>query len=371
MTTNWHKTGSNFPDKLYVSDIRIFKQETGIDGIAKCRDSSGNDFYLAYSSVVSSGSAPAGYLQLTKVYSDTDVEYPSINSPTNLSTNDIITSVAILTDKPWTIFGKILLSRTGTSTNPFDKYPQSYNFGGYLATDLFDYGDANSQSYIKSSNSGTDYKWSMIITSPMKSLRDFVTKSSKSGQFPVWRQNSFSWRGSVNPNDIANIKHLITNRDIIRINSIDIFDPNQKSIFCRSVINYGVTSSSAVLQKSLTKSANQISSLPAESFIVRDNSYLYDFDPNTASTNRGHCADGDLSRLFVWDNNIWTKISMKVKMKYAQLCAGDIVEIESEYINIYSEAGQLNQRHRALIIAVDFDFVDCSCNLELAILAKD
>jgi len=370
VSSNWHHSGSNFPDKLYVADIRPFEKETGEDGICKCKDSSGNEFYLAFSSAVPVGVAPAGYLQLTKVYTTSDVEYPSIKSPTNLSVGNVVTSAAILNGKPWDIFGKLLLSVNGASTNPFDKYPKSYSFGGFLAENVFDYGDASNQNYIVSSNSGTDYKWAYVVTSPWSSgIRTFLTAASNTGQWPVWRQNGISWRGCVDPESVYIVKHLITDNDIVSVSSIDIFDPNNKQVFYRSLNKYGKTSAGAELTTVLSSSSGSIGYLPAGSFNQRDNIYTYGYDPNTQQTERDHCADGDLSRLFPWDNRIWSKISLRVRLKYAQLCCGDIVELRSNYIDIFNDSNSVqNPTFRAMILAVDWNFIDSTCSLQLAIL---
>lgn len=370
VTSNWHHSGSNFPDKLYIDDIRPFQNETGEDGICKCKDTSGNEFYLAFSSAVALGTAPAGYLQLSKVYSTSDVEYPSIKSPTNLDVGNDITSAAILNGKPWNIFAKLLLSVNGATTNPFDKYPKSYSFGGFLSEDVYDYGDASNQNYIVSSNAGTDYKWAYIITAPWSSgIRSFLDAAGSCGQWPVWRQNGISWRGCVDPESVYIVKHLITDNDIVSINSIDVFDPNNKQVFYRSLVKYGKTSSSAELTKVRSSTAGSIGYLPAGSFKQRDNIYTYGYDPNTDATKRGHCADGDLERLFPWDNKIWSKISIRVRLKYAQLCCGDIIELESKYIYIFNDStSNTNPRLRAMVLAVDWNFLDSSCALELAIL---
>ena len=371
-TSNWFQSAGNFPTTIAVDDIRPFENETGETGVAHCVDvGGGNEFFIKYSST-STTSFPAGTLNLASVHTTSTVIYPSVNACQNLNTGSSITSRAVLVGKPFEIFGKILLSRSGNGVNTLDKYPTSYNFGAFLNESIFDRGDAANQSYIKSSNpSGTAYGWRYVIDRPMTNgIRNFITTAALCGQWPTWRQNSVTWRGCQDPDQAQTIAAYITTKDIIKFNNIDLFDPNNKSTFYRSKNIYGINSSSTVLSNSKSQSTGEAQHLPAESFKERDLRFVYEYNPTSAPTDRLRCSIGDINRLFVWDTHSWSKISLQVKMKYAKLTAGDIIEIKSKYLQTYTNSTIQDISYRAMVLSVDWNFLSSRCNLSIAILLK-
>ena len=371
VTANWHNTLGAFPSTISVDDIRPFKKETGETGIAKCVSSGGAEFYVVYSSVMTTV-APAGVLNLSGAHTTSSVKYPSVNACTNLNINDKITSAAILRGKPYEIFGKILLSREGNSVNSFDKYPKSYNFGAYLNESIFDIGDAANQKYIKSSAPATtNYTWGYVVNNEMSDgIRSFIDVTAKTGQWPTWRQDSITWRGCQDPDSSQFAKAYITTKDIIRITNIDIFDPNNKTTFYRSKNIYGINSSGTILSNLKSSSNGQSNFLPAQSIKQRDVRFVYGPDPNAFASDRLKCSIGDLNRMFVWDTNAWSKISLQVKMKYARLTAGDIIEVQSEYLRSFNTENPWTKSHRALVLSVDWNFISSRCNLQIAILIR-
>jgi hypothetical protein len=371
-TANWFATGTNFPTSISVDDVRPFEVETGQTGVAHCVDvGGGNEFFIKYSST-SITSSPAGTLNLASVHTTSTHIYPSVNPCANLNTGSSITSRAVLQGKPFEIFGKILLSRNGAGVNTLDKYPTSYNFGAFLNENIFDRGDAANQDYIKSSDpSGTDYAWRFIVDQPMTNgIRNFIDTAALCGQWPTWRQDSVTWRGCQDPDQAQSIQAYITTKDIIDINSIDMFDPNNKSTFYRSKNIYGINSTSTILSNSRSQTTGEAQHLPAQSFKQRDLRFVYEYNPNSAPTDRLKCSLGDLNRLFVWDTHCWSKISLQVKMKYAKLTAGDIIEVKSKFLRTYSNSNIKDVVHRAMVLSVDWNFLSSRCNLQIAILLK-
>jgi len=371
VTSNWHKTGSNFPVQISVDDIRPFQDiEHSGYRVAKV-DTGSTVFYIRYSGTVTT-SAPAGRLNLSFTHTDTTIEYPGTNACVNTNSGAKITSVGLLNGVPWRIFASILLSKNGDGTPAFDIYDPLHNFGAFFTQDVFDYGDADNQKYIQSSNeSASPYKWSYVFNSPWNNgIRTYIDTSALCGQWPTWRQNSVTWRGCQDPDQAQTISAYITTKDIIQITNIDIFDPNNKSTFYRSKNTYGLTSSNVTLTNSKSQTTGEAQTLPAESFKQRNLQFVYGYDPNTEQTDRLRCSVGDLNRLFVWDTNVWSKISLQVKMKYAKLTAGDIVEIQSEYLRTYSTSNPFTTVYRAMVLSVDWSFLSAKCNLQLAIIIK-
>ena len=367
VTSNWHQTAGNFPTTISVSDVRPFEFETSGEGVARCIDVGGVEFYIKYNAT-NVTSFPAGDIYLTSVHTISTVIYPSVNSCTNLSIGDKITSAALLTGKPQDIFAKILLSRNKTGVNSFDTYPESYSFGAWLNESLYDVGDANNQSYIQSSApSITDYKWRYVINSPT-GIRSIVDTSALCGQWPSWRQNSITWRGCQDPEKSNLIAGFIATSDIIQINNIDIFDPNQKSVYYRSKNIYGINSSSTILSNLKSSSAGENEFLPAQSIKERDLRFVYGYSPNSAPTDRLRCSIGDLNRLHVWDNRTWSKISLKVKLKFSKLTCGDIIEIQSEYLETFIVTNSWTKTFRAMVLSVDWNIQSSFCSLQIAIL---
>lgn len=368
-TTAWNESGGNFPTTIVVDDVRPFldNKEHGEKGLIRCVDSSNNEFYLTYdSATVTSGTI--GFITLSKTYTTSDQEYPSLQTCSNLAINSTIYAVALLKGKPYEIFAKLLLSRDGNNTNYFDKYPASWTYGGFLNDDMFDLGDARNQKYIKSTDeAGAPYKWDYLVSGTWSNgIREFVTQCSKTGQFPVYRQDSITWRGAQNPNTAQNIATILRDDNIISINKIDIFDPNQKNVYKRSRMIYGKTSSTTELAANQFIS-NDLQSIPALSKITRDNSYLYGYDPVTDATNRSKCALEDMQRLFNFDYNTWSKISLTLPLKYAFLSTGDIVEIQSRYINVFIDA---RYGLRGMILSHGYSIGSQKVDIQLLILGK-
>jgi len=372
ITQNWFSSGTTFPLTISVDDIRPFQDvETGGFRVAKIDNGSGLEFFVRYDSAVTT-SAPAGVLNLSFVHSTIVTVYPGINGCKNAASGSKITSVGMLNGKTWEIFAKILLSRDGQNVNTYDKYKKLSNFGAFLNTNLFDTGDADAQTYIKSSDpSSVVYEWSYVFFSAWNNgIRTFVDAAAQTGQWPTWRQNSLSWRGCQDPDQASTIAAQINDKDIISIDNIDIFDPNNKSTFYNSKNIYGLQTGGTILSNSKSQTFGEAQFLPADSFKERDLKYIYKPDPNSDATNRLRCSIGDINRLFEWDTRLWSKIKLRVKMNYAKLTAGDIVEIKSTYLTTFKNSTIPNTIYRAMVINVGWSFMSSSCTLELAILLK-
>ena len=370
ITANWFASGSSFPTTISVDDVRPFQDiENGGYRVAKITSASNVVFYVQYDSTTIT-SSPAGTLNLSFVHSTTMIVYPSTNACVNAATGSKITSVGLLNGVPYKIFAKILLSRDGNLTNVYDKYKKNHNFGAFLDTSIFDSGDAGNQSYLQSSSPSTvPYEWSYAFFAPFSNgIRQFVSTAALTGQWPTWRQNSLSWRGCQDPDQAQSISGYITDRHIISIDNIDIFDPNSKQTFYRSRSIYGLQVGATELTYHRSQTFGEAEFLPAESVNIRDTKYIYAQDPNTAAPNRRSIAGADTNRLFQWDTRLWSKIQLRVKMNYAKLTAGDIIEIKSDYIRTFRNSTVTDVTYRAMVLSVSWSFLSSSCTLEIAIL---
>ena len=336
----WLQFAGNFPAAMSVDDVRPFMDnlENGEKGLAKCVDASGNEFFVEYNSATKLG-LTNGTLAMSKIYQTTDKVYPGLNTCSDMAIGTTVTAVAVLKGKPYDIFGKLLLSVDGNGSDFFDQYPDSWNYGGVLPHDIYDVGDAKNQDYIKSTDEAANpYKWNYYIDQPWSNgIRQFIDVCSRTGQFPVYRQNAVTWRGAHNPQNTNLLQAIIRDENIIRINKIDLFDRNQTAIFKRIKIDYGQTTSTNTLSTSSTF-VSDMQTIPALSRKELDLKYVYGYDPTTQQTQRKATADGDRNRIFFFYALPSSTISLTLPLMYAGLCAGDMIEIRSKYINVFYDA---------------------------------
>jgi len=369
-TTGWNNSAGNFPTTIVLDEIRPFidNKEYGEHGLARCVVGS-DEFYITYSAATQTtpGSAQ-GYLTLSKTYTTSDKEYPSLKVCKDMPINSSVFTAALLKGKPYEIFGKLLLSRDGNNSNYYDKYPKSWTFGGYLKEDMYDLGDARNQKYIKSTSENTNpYKWDLIKTSIWSNgIREFIQNCIKTGQFPVYRQDSITWRGCRNPNNASNIAAYIRDDQMIAINRIDMFSPNQKAIYKRAKHTYGQTTGTNIESLTYTLPTDLLA-IPALSIIERDNRFTYGYSPYTEMTKRQQSAQADGQRMFPFDRRFYSKINITLPLYYAFLCVGDIVELRSQFINVFVDT---QDGLRGMVTAHSYSIGRQEVNIDLCVLGK-
>lgn len=373
-----------------VDELANFENETGEDGwclidgdatTASGQQSHGQIYATWNSKSAASG---AGTLTTTAETRAGNTIYPG--TAANLSSGQLFTDtpikpVAMLQGDPWDIMAKLLHSNLG-SGGPFDTYPASFTANGGFGSDLFDYFDAKEmRDYVRSASSvfppsfTSGYSWMIPVTDPWQSgLRTFVNLSSQTGQWPVWRQDSLSWRACI-PLNFTNLKPTmtITSQDVIAFESIELFDPNVENVYQAFKITYQLLNDTD--QVSVFNRFNSafyggvnfqptIPSLPFQSF---DNKFIYASSTQTSDdTNRDRMARGDTYRMFPWSKNLLTKIVLRVPLFYAELCAGDIVEciIDAKYISSFRGNTSFWQ-FKAMVTAINYSFQDAFCNLTI------
>jgi hypothetical protein len=371
-TGNWNTTGSApFPTAIAVDDIRGFlnhqrKFPASLElGLARCIPANTSDeFFVTYNSAVQT-SGNNGQLNITSPPTLTSNIYPSQRTTQNMPVGSEVYPAALLKDEPYRIFARLITSIDGDNLSSWDHYPKSWNFGGTLNDSIFDYGDAKNhhEEYIESS---LQYKWDYVITDPWSGgIRQFITSASNTGQWPVWRQNSITWRGAHNFNLSQNIAAQITDNEIISINRIDLYNPNQRSLYQSTTITYLTTGAGSLGVQEYT--SNDMTSLPLLATRTIDNSFIYGYDPHTEQVSRSRIADADVERLYVFDGANTTKVSLTLPLKYAHLCAGDIIFIRSKYISLRKPYTK-NLGDRAMVTAHSFSIGEQRVNIDIIYL---
>jgi|TARA_R100000479_G_scaffold175970_1_gene128484 hypothetical protein len=341
-----------FQTSLQVVSTDDFTKSTGIDGVLYC--------------VPSSGSAPF-FMHWSAKDDATDIftvsgraDHPSTASESLLHVGSEVYNAARVVGAPFSIFAQLITS-TGTGTNgPNDRLPESYGNGAPLHHSFFDVADAqNTSSYILPS-SGTFYQWDFVFNEPLSGgLRAVMDIAGNVGQWPVMRQNSFSWRGCCDPTGQSGNKpptsaHIYDD-DIISIDGVQFFDPTLSAPFLQTSITYDVSNTT----KSVVSNTDG-DYLPMNTEIERQFGTRY----STGGSNMASMASGDLDRMQIWDLFHWTKVSLRVRLRFAVLCAGDVVQLTSAFIqDISTQVGDTYNGRNGMVLEVGYNITSRSCIL--------
>lgn len=378
LTSPWNGTALS----MVVDDVQIFERESAVNGVLKVEDlHNGKTFFLEWSNATVAV-APAGTLTLSSAVA----KYPSPDSSAALltgSNNTKITNCTRLLGTPWRIMAKILQSTgsnnpAGIGTNgAYDTYPITWSAGGGFSPDIFDYSDASTMSEYVRTQSGTIYSWQIILDNEQTDgFRALTDRSSKTGQWPVWRQGAVSWRACIDPTGIRCFQHPIV---AMKINDMDIISISSHDWYSRdSGINYSQTKmvitqdwtsgSFSTTARSSAITSSRVQALPSSPIHQFDNSRTYKQSLPSVPSDMSF---GDMDRLKGWDGYTHEKLVLQTKLKYATLCAGDIVEVDSDFIYGRDEApGVTYNSKRAMITSVDFAISDQTCTLGLAVLPE-
>jgi len=310
------------------------------------------------------------------------LDYPIGNvAKTALPSGSTIEYCPWILGRPWEILGKILTS-TGTGSNgAFDKYPKHWGIGGQVDSSIFDNNDAfQNRGLIKRSDGSTHYYWNDAIEAPWANgLRDFVTYASKAGQWPVQRQGYISWRGCSDPTgETMGYEPLVKSR----INTSDIHEILSHE-FYNSSLGHHYTSTASLIKPTFlslpyTKvsstanfSANRVPTLPYLKEIERDLRRHYDDgEEYVGADERVSMTMGDINRMKGWDQFASEKLVLRVSLKFAVLCAGDVVEITSGFLSgLFMGPGKSYNAQRAMVLNCSYVIGSASCVLQLGILS--
>tara|TARA_B100000287_G_C20675058_1_gene795012 strand:- start:18422 stop:19996 length:1575 start_codon:yes stop_codon:yes gene_type:complete len=356
LTSNWTVGDSS----MAVTNTTAIRRETGQNGIIKCQSNSSSDpFFLEFNNTTGTSIS-------TTPNSGTAV-FPSITSAYNLntSTGSFVTRCAQLDDHPVDMIGKILES-TGTGGNGlYDTLPSAWSIGGVFGSGLFDYNDGQTQKSLISGSATTNYKWRLVLDSPLnRGFRSILDKSKEVGQWAVFRQGSVSWRSCTDPNTAPFVAGKLQNRDIFAVIAHDIFDPNQSNIYPISKLEYSSSIPlNSLYRHSIGQTSGRVSSLPASREIIRSAQTLYSPD-----TNESDLALADLTRMAKWDHFTYERVTLRCKMVTAQFVAGDILELDTDLIQ------GLNGNYRntqGMVVASAFDFSTNSSMIQICVISGE
>lgn len=371
------------PTNVKVNQTSIFVHETGQAGLCKITYSAAGTPTTVYFEFTGR-SATSGNAFLTNVsFTGTQV-YPEFDASKNIlwslaDINDLVYPLAKLKGYPGFILGKLLLS-TGAGTNGvLDTLPTDWCLSGGsvgFAQDMFDYNDVSLMNSYSKTPLGNSMLWDLPILEPWTAgLRDFITIAAKTGQWPVIRQGKLSWRGCWNVDNSPVPPAMdISDSDIIAVNKHEFIAPQTSSIYGISSVKYVNVDSQPQFNSFVRNKSglynSRVSSLPARTEIIRDNSMVYAGDYlTTAGKNlREDRADADGRRMQQWDYFTYEKLDLKLQLNAAVLCPGDLVTITSKYLyGLRQVENETYNKTVAMVLSVNFSFDRRLCNVVIAI----
>jgi len=354
--------------KLYVNSVSGYYKETGKNGVVKLSNGT-RTYYIEWTG------KGVNYLDVVLF----TAVYPTVESAGSLTTaNGVVTRVAMLNDFPGDILGKIIMS-TGTGSNgSFDKYPANWSIGAKPGSFVFDHIDSNWQKrkILTLANQDPSYKWKVPVEAAWQSgLREFCNLSKNCGIWPVFRQGKISIRGCVDPYGPSEYNNVvdpiaIVDSDIQRVVSHDLFNPQNGNIYVVSNMYYGQAVNAEKSNRNISDIIPKAKSLPILDSIVRDNARMYDGGLGSAGlpTRLNH-AQADMYRMLGYDNYTNEKLVLDLDLRFAVLCAGDLVSITSKLISgLCEESGNTYQDRIGMVTNTQFDIGAQKTTVTISIL---
>ncbi len=327
---------------LGAGDFDRFERESSQKGLLKVINSSGEETLLEWDSKASStvlnmsGTGPQR--------GSATISWSNI-----LGSNPArVYPMARIIDHPGVAFLKLLASSGVTGlTGTYDVLPASWGLdpGGFLY-DLVDEVDANE--WIQEVMVPTDGNWIhgewdiAADTGQVNALTWFTNLILQAGIFPVMRQGKITLRAlqdlnpatTRQPHGLKTTGLTITDDDIIAAVQWSYPSPDQQAVarYAR-VITAEVFDSSTPEREGDSRtfedtySGYQVEMLPAAG--------ARDHDLSTVLFDGGYlqeAAEGDAARLLCWDALPWERISLKVHMRFAQVCKGDILTLTTAHL---------------------------------------
>jgi hypothetical protein len=349
-------TFSSSPN-LYVDDVTIFEKDSTGEGMVKV-SRGGTIGYYKYDLILIT-SSPAGYLRITDTH-----PWPASAATPSLQIGDSVTNVAFLADSPNKILAKTIMSTGFESQGSFDTFPKSWGTGLTFKPDIIDFLNMGYWNTVLQPSTGT-YEFGLIVEEPQASgIRYLTSKMLQAGIWPVFRQNSISFRCCQDPNNAHSntFTKTINDRDIIEVLSHEIYSPSASNVYRQTRIKT-ITASFVDITHSITQSS--VESLPIADNIERDMQLIYKGGGGTPQ----QMAYRDRDRLKQWDFYPWEELIISVTERFATLVAGDIVEITSDFLYGFSEAvGKTYSGRRGMILGCRWQPDLSRCILRIGIV---
>ena len=356
-TTTTTSSFGNSDTTLNLADASFFKKElsVGSKGIVRITNTN-HDFYIFWS-----GSTA------TELTGCTTADYNNTTRPVSVASGATVTYCAWLQGQPYEIIAKILTS-TGAGTNgEFDVFPEQWTIGGKIDKQIFDISDAKRASKEIVRDNGSDYHVGIAVETPLNSgFREIVNLFSTVGIFPVYRQNAISIRACTDPEGIEtrktpDIKANIKDEDIIEVLQHDFFNSDIANIYRTTIVKYNYVN---VFASGGIYNSSRVDSLPALKEIERNFSQYYLAQPD----NRQSQALQDLRRLRVWDLYISERLVVRVPLRYATLCSGDVVTFISEDVeHLYDPPDPQVRGRYCMVLGCDYSIDDQDCVITLGV----
>jgi len=338
---------------LRVSDASIF-EKSNVNGTIYCVPSSGDPFYMRWSS----SDTVANTLTLTTG----QASHPSTASASNLAVSDKIYNAIRINGTPYSFLAKIVTSTGGGNNGPNDVLPANWTVGAAIPAAMYDQSDAQATSAYLKPSSGNYYNWDFVFNTPLSNgIRSILDQLANVGQWPVFRQDSFSWRGCTDPTGQVDtappVVSTIRDRDIIEIESHIMHDPSLAAVFGSTKLIYDVSGgSTSVIQ-------NPVRSLPSQGQISRDMGAIYD-----PAGDEQKMAEGDIKRMQIWDMHHWSRLTLRVSLRFAVLVAGDVVQIASRYLyDLSTEVDKTYSMRRGMVVSTEYNISGRFCVIVVAI----
>ena len=79
-------------------------------------------------------------------------------------------------------------------------------------------------------------------------------------------------------------------------------------------------------------------------------------------------AEGDIKRLKIWDLYQWSRLTLRLRLSFAVLVAGDVVRISSAYLyDLSTEAGRTYSARAGMVISTEYNISGRFCVIVIAI----
>ena len=350
-TTTVSSTFNPSDTTLNVVSTANFDKSSANPGLLYCQPTGGNPFYMRWSAKGATSFTVTG-----------NADHPSTVSAQTMPVGSVITNAVRILAEPYSLFGQIITSTGGGTNGSLDLLPSSYGSDFPLPHDFFDATDAKATNNYITATGGTvytiDFTTSEVMTNGLRGIMDIFAEV---GQWPAMRQGSFTWRGCFDPTGSYGNKPPLSGHiqdlHIVSINSVDFFDPALKATYLATNMAYNLSG------LRYAKSISDSHSLPIAGIKERDFSlYYYQL---LSSLNM---AEGDLNRMAIWDFYNWAKISLRVSLRFAVLCAGDFVLLSSRYIkDRYTQVGESYMARPAMVLEIGYNLNDRTCNIVLGV----
>jgi hypothetical protein len=352
---------------ITINKCQFFDRQYSENGLAKIemKDAGGATLgtaYFEWSNI--SATTGSGDLTLSAASKGGSIIYPG-SEPLQSFHSGTVTSIAAIHGRPWDLLTYMVLSRDNLGAVNTDRFPKSWASEAGLPYDLVDTNNMIVNSaYFDNPSGGTATNYSFLI--PIEDtlsagLRSYADLVSQLGMWPVWRQDSITWRGCQDIYNTSTHCTSIFETDIIEITRHNLFSSSNPQIFAGVMVRYPINGYTTNVNGT-NKITNKVPSLPIEAIKIADGSRLYDVNLNASQM-----ATNDSKRLLPWSQNAIETIDLRVLPKFASLCAGDLVEITTRFLQSPIKGDGYFEKQRAMITSLSWEVSRGYCSIQLAL----